>query len=76
VTGALPSHAQAATDAASTESQDIEQVRRQRDEALAQLAELRERLTQVERSCAQYEKLVALLQEADERLKRGLMGHT
>jgi len=44
--------------------------------ALAQLAELRERLTQVERSCAQYEKLVALLQEANERLKRGLMGHT
>jgi hypothetical protein len=45
------------------------------DELSAQLAAALARIGKLENDCAEYKKLVALLQEANERLQRGLTGH-
>jgi transposase len=45
------------------------------DELSAQLAAALVRIGKLENDCAEYKKLVALLQEANERLQRGLTGH-
>ena len=44
-------------------------------ELSGQLAEALARIRKLEHGCAEYAKLVALLQEANERLQRGLTGH-